>query len=122
MLVYISGKIGPDGITPEVKEKFAKAEQMLRQNGHKVINPTSEEYQQTLNQSTIQVYNKDSAFYGLALGNSYPLAIVHGIMSIILADAIGFMPDSRSSHGAMAQYYFAKAIKKPCFLIKFTNN
>lgn len=122
MLVYISGKIGPDGITPEVKKKFEKAEQMLRQNGNKVINPASDDYQQSLKQASIKAYTKESAFYGLVVGDSYTLALAHGIMSIIVADAIAFLPDYRSSRGAMVEYYFAKAIEKPRFNIKFTNN
>ena len=122
MLVYISGKIGPGGITPEVKEKFAKAEQILRQQGYKVINPVSDEYQESLIHASIKAYTKDSRFYGLVVGDPYTLALAHGIMSIIVADAIAFLPDYRSSRGAMAEYYFAKAIEKIRINIKLTNN
>ncbi len=122
MLVYILGKISSFGIMPEDKEKYAEAEHWLNEKGHRVINPASDEYQNTLNQATIKVYNTDSALYGLALGKYYPLALVHGIISIIIADAVAILPDCGSSKGSIAQYCFAKAIEKTCFLIKFTHN
>jgi len=122
MLVYISGKIGPDGITPEVKEKFARAEQFLREKGNKVINPTSDSYQISLKLASFKTLCKDSQFFGQMLGGSYTIALAHGIMSIIVADAVAFLPGFSSSPGAMAEYFFSKAIGKPSLNIKFTNN
>lgn len=122
MLVYISGKIGPDGITPEVKEKFARVEQLLREKGNKVINPASDSYQYSLKLASFKTMCKDSEFFGQMLGDSYTIALAHGIMSIIVADAIAFLPDFRSSPGAKAEYYFSKAIGKPRLYIKINNN
>ena len=39
--VYISGKIGEEVLTEATREKFAKAEKMLRSKGYDVFNPTT---------------------------------------------------------------------------------
>jgi hypothetical protein len=45
MRVYISGKIGEEVISEATRQRFAKAEDMLRSKGHEVENPASESYQ-----------------------------------------------------------------------------
>ena len=45
MRVYISGKIGEEVISEATRQRFAKAEDMLRSKGYEVENPASESYQ-----------------------------------------------------------------------------
>ena len=39
--VYISGKIGEEVLSDATREKFARAEDMLRSKGYDVFNPTT---------------------------------------------------------------------------------
>ena len=41
MKVYISGKIGEEVVCEATRQKFAKAEEMLKAKGYKVFNPTT---------------------------------------------------------------------------------
>lgn len=41
MKVYISGKIGEEVLTDATREKFAKAERLLKSKGYDVFNPTT---------------------------------------------------------------------------------
>ena len=49
MKVYISGKIGEEVISEATRQKFAKAEEMLKAKGYEVFNPCDERWQRTLN-------------------------------------------------------------------------
>ena len=54
MRVYISGKIGEEVISDETRQKFAAAQKMLEDrlsDMSTVINPASEEFQETMEQA-----------------------------------------------------------------------
>ena len=48
MKVYISGKIGEEVISEATRQKFAKAEEMLKAKGYEVFNPCDERWLNTL--------------------------------------------------------------------------
>ena len=48
MRVYISGKIGGEVISDATRQKFARAEEMLKAKGYQVFNPCDERWQKIL--------------------------------------------------------------------------
>ena len=112
MMVYISGKIGVEVITPEIREKFARAEEMLKAKGFEVFNPTDERWQRTLRRE----YEGDKYVKSPLLTGEFPdfytYCLLRDQMVISTKDAVYFLEDFRDSDGATSEYYFAKAIGK----------
>lgn len=108
MRVYISGKIGEEVISDATRQKFARAEEMLKAKGHEVTNPASEKCQCLLRYSLRNEElktGKEVEFYSFAL--------MTDIVSIWRdCDAVYFLRDWRQSRGATAELYFAKAVGK----------
>ena len=102
MRVYISGKIGEEVISEATRQKFAKAEKMLKAKGYEVFNPTDGEWQEHLHQIGDKV-------------GFYVFALLHDIMMLVDCDAIYMLPDFLESPGAKAEYAFAIATKKQVY-------
>ena len=50
MKVYISGRIGEEVISEETRQRFAKAEEMLKAKGYETFNPADEQVQNWLDE------------------------------------------------------------------------
>jgi len=86
MKLYISGKITTD---PDYKKKFAEVEQKLKAYRHIIINPTC-----------------------LPDGLEYVNYMDIDMAMIRACDGIVMIGDWENSHGACAEYYYAKCLKK----------
>lgn len=85
MKVYISGKITGDD---NYKEKFRKAEEMLKTRGDDVINPAGKDGLQGDNH-TWEDYMR------------------HDIGLLVQCDSIYLLPDWEESQGALLEFYVA---------------
>jgi nucleoside 2-deoxyribosyltransferase len=111
MRVYISGKIGEDGLTDATLEKFSKAEAMLKARGFETFNPTNGRHQQIVN-----------AAYGRLVANDwntrmshYEFMLMKDLRQLVVCDAIYMLPDFLDSKGAKAEYAFAIATGKQVY-------
>lgn len=110
MKIYISGKIGGVVIGDDTLQKFAKAEEMLKAQGHEVFNPTSERWQRHLRKR----YHNDTEFFQPWLDQGempdfYTYALLRDMMALSLKDAIYMLPDWLDSKGAKVEHAFAIA-------------
>ena len=111
MKVYISGKIGEEVLSEATREKFARAEAMLRAQGYEVRNPASQESQGLLRYS----WGMEKAKHGCD-GDFYSFALVTDIVSIWKdCDAVYMLPDFLDSPGAKAEHAFAIATGKQVY-------
>ena len=109
MRVYISGKIGEGVISEATRQKFAKAEEMLKANGYETFNPTDGEWQEHLHKAykldrEVQPYGEKVDFYSYAL--------LRDMMVLATCDAVYFLEDWTESKGAVAERDFAVATGK----------
>ena len=95
--VYISGKIGEEVISQPTKEKFAKAEKILRGLGYCTFNPTNEWFQEFIRSEQWPTFG----FYKCSLMNC--------LIELALCDCICLLPDWRDSPGAKTELAFAQA-------------
>ena len=87
MIVYISGKI--TGLNPQqTKEKFFAVEAMLREKGHKVVNP-------------IRLAN---------INDEWNYAMKKCIIGMMECNAIYLLPDWIDSKGARIEYDLANKL------------
>lgn len=105
--IYISGKIGENPISDATREKFARAEKMLRGRGYDVFNPTLDEWQEELHKgfrrdSMEQPFGEKVDFYGYAL--------LRDLMVLATCDVVYFLDDFTKSGGAGTEYSYALAI------------
>ncbi len=84
--IYISGAITSD---PEYKDKFARAEKMLTDQGHVAINPAR-----------------------LPAGLDYEDYMYIHLATIHICDTIYMLPDWESSPGAKREKHFAETLGK----------
>ena len=111
MRVYISGKIGEEVISDATREKFAKAEMMLKSRGYEVTNPVSDRCQLLLAYSLADEVRKNGPVKDI-----YAFALVTDIVSIWKdCDAIYMLPDFLDSKGAKAEHAFAIATGKQVY-------
>lgn len=112
MRVYISGKIGEEVISDATRQKFARAEEMLKAKGYEVFNPCDERWQASLREG----YEKDSKFYQPYVNGTMPdfhtYCLLRDLMALSIKDAILILPDFIYSDGAKTEYYFAEAVGK----------
>ena len=109
MKVYISGKIGSEVITPEIRDKFARAEKMLKAKGFGVFNPVNEKWQKTLRREyEIDKYVKSPWLSG-EFPDFYTYCLLRDLMIRAQADAVYFLDDWDSSNGAGTEHSFAIA-------------
>ena len=107
MKVYISGKIGEEVISEATRQKFARAEEMLKAKGHEVTNPASDKCQMLLRYSL-----KREKKHGYK-GDIYSFALMTDLVSIWRdCDAVYFLEDWENSPGAQSEHSFAMAIGK----------
>ena len=99
MKIYISGKIGEETLTEATREKFARAERMLRQLGYDVFNPTTSGLGATAEE---HAKKHGTTFYREIL--------VCDIIALNLCDAIYMLRDWVSSPGAFVEFSFAEAV------------
>ena len=97
--VYISGKIGEEGLSEATREKFAKAEKWLKAQGYAVFNPTTS----GLDTAAEQAAKK----YGTTF---YKEILIYDLMALKQCDAIYMLPDWQHSPGALVEYFYAKAV------------
>lgn len=107
MKVYISGKIGEEVISEATRQKFAKAEKMLRAKGYEVTNPTSDKCQILVR---LSMKNEEKLGYK---GDFYSFALITDLVSIWRdCDAVYMLEDWEKSPGANAEHSFAMATGK----------
>lgn len=112
MRVYISGKIGEEVISEATRQKFARAEAMLKAKGYEVFNPCDERWQKTLKRE----YEGDSYVKSPWLAGKFPdfyaYVLLRDLMVLSTKDAVYFLYDWTDSPGAIAEHKFAKATQK----------
>lgn len=115
MRIYISGKIGEEVICEATRQKFAKAEEMLKAKGYEVFNPTSADWQVHLKLS----YTKDKQFFQPYIDgyiqDFYGYVLLRDLMALSIKDAIYMLADWTKSDGANVELDFARATGKQIF-------
>lgn len=110
MRIYISGKIGENEISETTRQKFARAEEMLKAKGFSVFNPTdknwtdilSNEYYTIKGPQRILVYA--TPFYNYCL--------LRDLVVLNQMDGIYMLADWTQSDGANVELDFARATGK----------
>lgn len=109
MRVYISGKIGEEVISDATRQKFNKAEEMLKAKGFETFNPTNKVWQMDM-QFMFKIDMK-SLPYGDKV-DFYSYALLRDMMAMTTCDAIYFLQDWEKSKGANTEMSFAMATGK----------
>lgn len=112
MKVYISGKIGEEVISEATRQKFARAEELLKAKGFEVFNPTDEHWEAHLKKR----YEIDGKVYQPytdgQMPDFYTYCLLRDLMALSTKDAIYMLPDFIDSKGAKAEHAFAIATGK----------
>lgn len=115
MRVYISGKIGGEVISDATRQKFARAEEMLKAKGYQVFNPCDERWQKILRRE----YEHDSYVKSPWLTDKFPdfyaYCLLRDLMVLAKKDAIYMLADWTESDGANVELDFARATGKQLF-------
>lgn len=115
MKVYISGKIGEEVISEATRQKFARAEEMLKAKGYEVFNPCDARWQRILERE----YGNDSYVKSPWLTGRFPefyaYALLRDLMVLSTKDAIYMLADWTKSDGANVELDFARATGKQLF-------
>ena len=88
MKVYICGKIGEEVLSSETREKFARAEKMLRSKGYDVFNPTTSGFGESAELAAVR--------YGTSF---YKEIIIYDLAALKQCDAIYMLSDWEKSPG-----------------------
>ena len=119
MKVYISGKIGEEVISEATRQKFAKAEGLLRARWYEVFNPCDERWQNTLKRE----YENDKYVKSPWLTGKFPefydYVLLRDLMVLSTKDAVYMLADWKRSEGATAEYHFALATGKKILFQEF---
>lgn len=99
MKIYISGKIGEEVISEATRQKFARAELMLRQKGFEVFNPT----RSGLGVQAVENAERNGTTF-------YKEILLLDLHQLAFCDAIYMLSDFLDSKGAKAEHAFAIAI------------
>ena len=105
MKVYISGKIGEEVISEATRQKFARAEEMLKAEGYTVFNPTSKSWQEYLS----IVWSVEPPIKSM---DKYSFILLEDLQKLAKYDAVYFLEDWDKSPGANAEHSFAMATGK----------
>ena len=108
MKVYISGKIGEEVISDATRQKFARAEKMLKAKGYDVFNPTDPDWIECLRQN----YRSAVESFGNEVVPKYEYILLKDIVKLSKADAIYMLADWEYSHGCHVELDFAFATGK----------
>ena len=115
MRVYISGKIGGEVISDATRQKFARAEEMLKAKGYQVVNPCDERWQKILRRE----YEHDNYVQSPWLTDKFPdfyaYCLLRDLMVLSTKDAIYMLADWTESDGANVELDFARATGKQLF-------
>lgn len=111
MRIYISGKIGEEVISEVTRQKFARAEEMLKAKGHEVFNPVCKEWQEHLMYGYGADIQQTIAPPGGPI-SKYEYFLLRDLMALATEDAIYMLPDFLQSKGAKAEHAFAIATGK----------
>ncbi len=112
MRVYISGKIGEEVISEAARQKFAKAEEMLKAKGHEVVNVTSEIYQADLKEYLTNRENQVLKAMPEHRFDRYSEILLWCLNELQYCDAVYFLRDWDKSNGANTEHSFAMATGK----------
>lgn len=104
MKVYISGKIGEEVISDATRQKFARAEKMLKAIDYDVFNPTDPEWQYI--QSRCFNKEKEAAIF-ITVNDWYSYILLKDLRELALCDAIYMLADWEYSHGCHVELDFA---------------
>lgn len=111
MNVYISGKIGEEVISEATRQKFARAEEMLRAKGYEVFNPCNAAWQRVLKSG----YETELFEKGGMPANAIPFydyCLLRDLMVMSAKEAVYFLEDWDKSPGAGSEHSFAMATGK----------
>lgn len=112
MKVYISGKIDEEVVSEATRQKFAKAEAMLKAKGYEVFNPCDEKWENFLRGE----YETDRLFKCRFLDGSFPdfyvYALLRDHMALSTKDAVYFLEDWDKSPVARSDLSFAMVAGK----------
>ena len=112
MKVYISGKIGEEVISEATRQKFARAEEMLKAKGYEVFNPCDEKWQRLLKREYENDKYVKSPWMDGEFPSFYAYVLLRDQMVLSTADAVYFLIDWITSPGAYAEHSFAVAAGK----------
>ena len=96
---YISGKIGPAGVTDEIRTKFARVARVLKAQGCTVIDPSSDRIQESM----------DLHFEVNGQPPHYASILLYMLHWLRTCTVIYMLPDFLDSPGAKAEHAFAIA-------------
>ena len=106
MKFYISGKIGEEKPSKATLAKFKQEEDLLREEGHEVFNPTTSGLGRHA-ESLVQAANYETSFYQEIL--------LLDLVQLSQCDAVLMLPDWHSSNGTKAELMLAQALHKPIY-------
>ena len=112
MKVYISGKIGEEVISEATRQKFAKAEEMLKAKGYEVFNPCDERWQNTLKREYKNDQYVNSAWLIGEFPDFYAYVLLRDLMVLSTKDAVYMLDDWMDSPGSETERRFAMATGK----------
>ena len=111
MKVYISGKIGQEDITPDIRDKFLKAQRAVEAQGQEAFNPTDPDWQKDLRKgyerAKAQQPNGDKVSF-------YAYCLLRDMMVLATCDCI-LLLDVKDILGSLAEWIFSSAIGLPFF-------
>ena len=106
MRVYISGKIGEDVLSEATRQKFARAEAMLKGKGFETFNPTT---------SGLGAHAESLARAADYKTSFYQEILLCDLAQLAQCDAIYMLADWSESNGANVEFDFAVATDKQRF-------
>lgn len=108
MKVYISGKIGEEVISEATRQRFAKAEEMLKAKGYEVENPASGKYQANMN---LDIENSQLGRLSFCMPfNKLAEIMMYDFDKIKDCDYVYMLSHWHISHGASLEHDFAEYI------------
>lgn len=114
MKVYISGKIGEEVISDATRQKFARAENMLKAKGFEVFNPCDVKWTKALERGYNSQRYPDSGVPVRTIP-FYDYALLRDLMALSGKDAIYMLADWEHSHGCHVELDFAFATGKKLY-------
>lgn len=113
MKVYISGKIGEEVVSEATRQKFAKAEEMLKAKGYEVFNPTTSGLGKVADEKVLEAERRGEKT------TWYQEILKLDIDALSFCDGIYLLNDYKQSDGARIEYDFALANKKKFLFQEF---
>lgn len=112
MRVFIIGKIDVAVISEADRQKFARAEEMLKAKGYEVFNPINEKWQRLLTDGyERQYFDREMAIPAKA-ASFYAYCLLRNLMAMAIRDAVYILDDYDRSDGSQTEHSFAVATCK----------